>query len=340
MKAMVYTQTGDPDVLRLVERSIPSPGPGEVRIRVAFSAVNPTDTKSRAGSAPGQPTPFPQVPNQDGSGVIDAVGADVDPARIGQRVWVWESAYQRPEGTAQQFTTVTAAQAVPLPDDVALRCGAQIGIPFMTAHRALTCGENVPDQLSPGSLSERSVLIAGGAGSVGNAAIQLARWAGARVITTVSSPLKAQSARAAGADVIVDYRAEDAVAAVRAAAPDGVDVIVEVAPRANAELDIAVVAAHATVAVYADDGQLSLPVRALMMPNACWQFILVYTEPAAAKSQGLRDISAALRAGAIRFGIEAGLPAHEFELSDTASAHQAVADGIVGRAVIKLAEPS
>ncbi len=233
MQAIVYSQTGGPEVLRLVERSVPEPGPGEVRVRVHVSGVNPTDWKARRGSRPGRSAPFPEVvPNQDGSGMVDAVGPGVTWLAPGQPVWLWESAWRRQGGTAQEYVVLPERQAVPLPPDASFELGASLGIPALTAHRCLTVLEGAPDRLAPGTLAGRTVLAAGGAGAVGNAAIQLARWAGATVLTTVSSPEKAELARAAGAQHVVDYCTEDAAAAIRAAAPGGVDIVVEVAPAA------------------------------------------------------------------------------------------------------------
>lgn len=337
MRAIGYSVTGSPDVLSLVERPVAEPGPGEVRVRVARSGVNPTDWKSRAGSGDGRPAPFPvTVPGHDGAGTVDAVGHGVDAHRVGQRVWIWEAAFQRADGTAQELTVVPAHQAVPLPDGAGFDLGASLGIPFLTAHRALTVNEDGPAELGPGTLQGRVVLIAGGAGAVGNAAIQLARWSDATVVTTVSSPAKAQLARAAGADHVVDYRTQDVAAVVRGIAPGGVDTIAEVAPGTNAALDVAVVARHGVVAVYADDGggELVLPVRALMRPNARWQFVLVYTEPHQAKARGVAAVSAALAGGALRVGPDAGLPLHHFPLTATAAAHTAVQDAVVGKVLI------
>jgi NADPH2:quinone reductase len=180
------------------------------------------------------------------------------------------------------------------------------------------------------------VLVAGGAGAVGNAAIQLARWAGATVVTTVSSAEKADLARAAGADVVVNYRTGDAAAAIRHAAPDGVDIVVEVAPGANRALNEAVVSTAGTIAVYASDGpgDLALPVFPLMVKNAGYQFLLVYTVPAAAKAHAVDDVSAAVAAGALRVGEDAGLPLHHFPLDQAAAAHAAVEAGVVGKVLI------
>ena len=333
MRAITYTRAGGPDVLALSERPTPEPAPGEVRVRLAFSGVNPTDWKSRSTAQPG---PNGQVPGQDGAGTIDAVGEGVDPTRIGERVWVWEAAWQRPCGTSAEYTVVPTRQAPPLGPDVSFELGASLGIPFLTAHRCLTVAESLPDRLSPGSLTGHTVLVQGGAGAVGNAAIQLARWAGATVVATVSSPRKAELATRAGAAYVLDYRQQDVVGEVRKIAPPGVDAIVEVSAATNAAIDAQVIAMHGAVAMYADDGgaEVTIPVRAQMVPNARWQFVLVYTEPSRAKDHAVEDVQAAVRAGAIRVGEVAGLPLHVHSLAETAVAHQAVQDGAVGKVLI------
>jgi len=316
---------------------VPQPGPGEVRIRVQVSGVNPTDWKARRGAGPGQPPAFPEVvPNQDGAGTVDAVGPGVASTRMGERVWLWEAAWQRADGTAQEYVVLPERQAVPLPDDASFDLGASLGIPALTAHRCLTVSGAGRERLAPGTLDGRVVLVAGGAGAVGNAAIQLARWAGATVVTTVSSAEKADLARAAGADVVVNYRTGDAAAAIRHAAPDGVDIVVEVAPGANRALNEAVVSTAGTIAVYASDGpgDLALPVFPLMVKNAGYQFLLVYTVPAAAKAHAVDDVSAAVAAGALRVGEDAGLPLHHFPLDQAAAAHAAVEAGVVGKVLI------
>jgi NADPH2:quinone reductase len=332
VRAIVYTENGGPEVLELVDRPVPEPAPGEVRVRVAVSGVNPTDWKSRSATPPPDGG---QVPHHDGAGVVDAVGNGVDPVLVGERVWLWEAAYRRPGGTAATYTTVPARQAVLLPAGAAFELGASLGVPFLTAHRCLTVGEAMPDRLDPGALTGRTVLVQGGAGAVGNAAIQLGRWADATVIATVSSPAKAQLAAAAGASHVIDYRTQDVATEVRKIAPDGVDAIVEVSA-ANTPTDIAVIGMHGCVAVYADSGggELTLPVRALMVPNARWQFVLLYTEPAAAKAAAVEDVNAAVVDGAVRIGPDAGLPLHRYPLAETALAHAAVQDGVVGKVLV------
>jgi NADPH2:quinone reductase len=328
---VVYSEAGGPEVLRLVDRPVPEPDPGEVRVSVAVSGVNPTDWKARRSNLR-----FPEVvPNQDGAGTIDAVGEGVDPSRVGERVWLWEAAWQRAEGTAQEYIVLPEHQAVRLPDGVSFDVGASLGIPALTAHRCLTVSELGPRSLAPGELEERTVLVAGGAGAVGHAAIQLAHWAGARVIATVSGDEKASLARAAGADHVVDYSSGGAAEEIRRVSPDGVDVVVEVAAGANAELDVAVLGPNGTVATYAG-GELSLSVSALTSRNIRYQFVLVYTVSPAVKAQAVADVTAAAAEGALPVGESAGLPLHRFPLERTADAHAAVEEGAVGKVLIDL----
>ena len=337
MRAVVYSETGGPEVLRLVERPVPEPGPGEVRVAVRVSGVNPTDWKARRGSSSGGQLAFPEVvPNQDGAGTIDAVGTGVAADRVGERVWLWEAAWERAEGTAQEFVVLPASQAARLPDGLSFDVGASLGIPALTAHRCLTVSDLGPRRLEPGVLAGQTVLVAGGAGAVGHAAIQLARWAGARVISTVSSDQKAGLARAAGADHVVNYRSSDSRKEILALAPDGVDMVVEVAAAANAGLDEAVLAANGVVAAYAADSpdDLALDVHELMYRNVRYQFVLVYTIPETAKAQAVSDVTFAASEGALAVGEDAGLPLHRFPLEQTADAHAAAEAGAVGKVLI------
>jgi len=336
MRAVAYAQTGESDVLHLVDRPMPEPGDGEVRVRVSVSGVNPTDWKARRGGVAGELVDPAAVPNQDGAGTVDAVGEGVDPARVGQRVWLWEAAWQRVNGTAQEYVVLPARQAVPLADGASFDVGASLGIPALTAHICLTSSEFGPRRLKPNALAAQTVLVAGGAGAVGHAAIQLAHWAGARVIATVSGDEKAELARAAGADHIVNYRTPIAADEILRIAPDGVDVIVEVAAGANAALDAAVLAANGTVTSYATDGgsQLEISVGDLMGRNVRYQFVLVYTVPPSVKDAAVADVVAAAADGALEVGASAGLPVHRFPLAQTAAAHDAVEGGAVGKVLI------
>ncbi|MGN6252734.1 MAG: NADPH:quinone reductase [Marmoricola sp.] len=337
MRAISYSRTGDPDVLTLEDRPLPEPGPGEVRVEIHRSGVNPTDWKSRRGTSPGAVVEPAQVPNQDGAGVVDAVGEGVQASLRGLRVWIWEAAHGRPAGgTAQDYAVVPASRVVLLPDTASFDLGASLGVPFLTAHRCLTVTEDGPSRLGPGRMTGRTVLVAGGAGAVGNAAIQLARWSDATVITTVSSPEKATLARLAGADHVIDYHTDDVVEVVRGIAPHGVDTIVEVAPVANAPIDARVLAQGGSIAAYAGvpGDEVALPVRELMALNARFQFVLLYTAPDSWRRGALDDLSVAVLDRAVRVGSEAGLPLHHFTLEDAARAHAAVEDGAVGKVLI------
>jgi NADPH2:quinone reductase len=342
MRAVTYTHSGDPSVLELVERPVPEPQAGEVRIRVFVSGVNPTDWKSRTGAygrAPVEPT----VPNHDGAGVIDAVGPRVDRFEVGERVWVTLAGDGRPaSGTAQEYTVVPAERAFRLPAAADFDLGASVGIPAVTAHRALTVAETGPTRLHPGALSGRTVLVAGGAGAVGNAAIQLARWAGATVIATVSSDPKAALASAAGAHHVVNYTDGSPAEQIRGVSPDGVDLVVEVAAGANAALDFAVLTPRGTIAIYANDGDapLELDVRGNMGLNARYQFILLYTMGWERIDSAAEDINRAIGDGALNVGEQSGLPLHHFALEDTAAAHQAVESHATGKVLISVGDES
>jgi len=340
MRSVVYSRTGDPSVLRLVDRDVADPQPGEVRVRIAVSGVNPTDWKSRLGSGDGAAPPFPEVtPNQDGAGVVDAVGEGVTDLATGDRVWVFLAGHERPTGTAQEYTNLPADRVVRLPAGTSFDIGASLGVPAMTAHRALTVSEDGPERLHAGALVGKVVLVAGGAGAVGHAAIQLARWAGATVITTVSGPAKAALTTAAGAHHVVNYRDEDAAAAITKVAPDGVDLVIEVAVAANYRLNIDVVRPRASIAIYANDGggDVKLDVRQNMIKNLRYQFVLLYTVGDAALTAAVEDITSALIDRALPVGEDAGLPLHRFPLASTADAHQAVQDGEVGKVLIDIA---
>jgi NADPH:quinone reductase len=336
MRAVTYASAGDTSVLRVVERPMAEPGEGEVRIRVIVSGVNPTDWKSRSGvfgGAVGEPT----VPNHDGAGVVDAVGPGVTGIAPGDRVWVTLAADGRPaSGTAQEFTVVPAERAFPLPDGADFELGASVGIPGVTAHRALTVAEDGPARLRPGALRDTAVLVAGGAGAVGNAAIQLAVWAGGTVIATVSSEAKAELAGRAGAHHVVNYRDGDAADQIRRVAPAGFDMVVEVAAGANAELDQSVVKPRGTVAIYANDGGIPFApdVRTNMGLNLRYQFVLLYTVGWPRIADAAADLNLAIEGGAFRIGDQAGLPVHRFALDDTAAAHDAVEGAAVGKVLI------
>ena len=337
MKAIVYEATGPSSVLKLQDKPLTAPGAGEVRVRLVVSGVNPTDWKSRSGSG-SKSLAAPKVPNQDGAGVIDQVGPGVNGLNEGDRVWLWDVAWGGNEGTAQEYVVVPARKVVALPEAESFDTGASLGIPALTAHRALTSNEDGPATLFPGALAGRTVLVTGGAGAVGHAAIQLARWAGAAIITTVSGDRKAELARRAGADVVINYRTDDVVRAVREAAPDGVDTIVDVNAPANIETDLQVLKPGGTVAVYAaNPGEsLNVPIRESMTKNVRYQFILTYTVTDEQKQHAVTAVADALAAGALRVGDDHGLPLTRFPLEQTAAAHDAVEQETIGKVLIDI----
>jgi NADPH2:quinone reductase len=319
MRAAIYDRHGPAtQVLRVVDIEGPEPGPGEVRVKIECSGVNPTDWKARGGVTP-RPMGGFQIPHHDGAGVIDAVGEGVDPGRIGQREWIYLAAAGRQWGTAAEWTVVPANQAVPLPDGVSAELGASLGVPAMTAHRCL---------FADGPIDGRTILVAGGAGAVGHFAIQLAKFFGARVVTTVSSQEKAELAKNAGADLVVNYR--ESSAADEISSFGRVDRVIEVALGANLQLDLAVISPGGVIVTYAADGNdPMLPVRAFMSANLVLRFVLLYGFPTEALKQAAKEITAALTAGALT-----ELPLHKFSLEDNAAAHDAVEHGAVGKVLV------
>ena len=340
MRAMTYRETGPSSVLKAVERDVEDPGPGEVRVRLVRAGVNPTDWKFRSGGMPGGMAYDEITPGQDGAGIVDAVGAGVEDVQVGDRVWLVLAQHGRPHGTSAEYTVQPASRVVPLPDAASYDLGASVGVPAVTAHRALTSAEGGPSRLGPGALDGKIVLVAGGAGAVGNAAIQLARWAGATVVTTVSSEEKAVLARAAGAHHVVNYRDSDAAKEILAVASDGVDIAVEVAPAQNIGLDLEVVRVHGLVSIYANNGgdELTMPLRGAFGKNLRFQFLILYTLHDDLVRAATEDVTAAIEAGALRVGEDAGLPLHHFLLADLAAAHDTVEGGAVGKVLLDVAD--
>jgi NADPH:quinone reductase len=333
-RAFGYPEAGGPEVLREVRRPHQPPGPGEVRVEVARSGINPTDVKARRGPLR-MPVPEGrvQVPHHDASGTVVEVGAGVTGLRTGQRVWTHLAAYRTLDGTAAESVTLPAERVAPLPDNASHELGAALGVPFLTAHRLLTLGEHDPDELSAGALAGRSVLVTGGAGAVGNAAIQLASWAGATVLSTVSSAEKAALATAAGARHVINYRDEDVAARVREVVPDGVDTVVEVAPAVNAPASLAAVATGGAWAIYANDGgpELALTVQQLMWLNLQIGFVILYSARPCELAAGVRATNRAVAEGAVGVGPERGIPVHAYPLAEIAAAHTAVESAVVGK---------
>jgi len=327
MRAAVYSRTGPArDVLSLTDRPRPDPAPGEVRVRIAWSGVNPSDVKSRAG-ARSKVLPFSEiVPHSDGAGVIDAVGEGVASERIGERVWLWNAAWGRAHGTAAEWITLPSAQAVRLPDNVALDVGATLGIPALTALHALSVD---------GGVNGKRVLVAGGAGAVGHYAVQMARLLGAhQVIATVSSEDKATLARDAGAHVTIDYRRED-VAERFSQVTDGkgVDRIVEVDFAANVASDFALIAPEGQIVVYgSSDPEIPVPFVPAILKNIRVSFFIVYHLSSADRALAMRHLHEWLATDALKHNIAMRLP-----LEHIAQAHEAVESGrVIGNVVLDL----
>jgi NADPH2:quinone reductase len=322
MLAARYATTGaDAGALEIVELPQPQAGPGEVLVRIAVAGVNPSDWKSRRRGGTTAGHEF-VVPGQDGAGEIVDVGPGVDRSRIGERVWLFEGQWQRAHGTAAQWIAIDASRAVQLPDDVSFDQAAGLGIPAMTAHRCLH---------ADGSIAGTAVLVHGGAGAVGHAAIELARQAGARVASTVSSEEKGRLAADAGAGLVVNYRTEDVVDSIRAWAPEGVSRVVDVDVAANLGVDAGVVAPNGAIASYLVRPDPVTLGRELMVNNAVLRFVLVYSMPEEAKLAAVADIDEALRTGVLT-----PLPATRFPLAEIAAAHDAVEAGAVGKVLVDL----
>ena len=331
MRAAVYEETGPAAVLRIVERETPPPGAGEVRVRIALSGVNPTDTGTRAGRGVPDGVAPPRVPNQDGAGLVDAVGDGVTGLEPGDRVWVWDAGYGRVNGTAQEYLVLPRRQVVRMNEEVPFEVGAALGIPALTAHRCLTLSADGPARLAPGALDGRTVLVAGGAGAVGNAAIQLAKWAGATVLTTVSSKEKADLAAAAGADEVINYREEDVVARAKDYRPE---IVVEV-DTANLRTDLSVIAPGGHIGLYVP-GEVVVPSFQAMVKNVSLDFVLTYTTTIGQKDNAVEAVAEAVNAGAFRVGEAAGLPILRFPFERIADAHEAVEQHAVGKVVVEV----
>ena len=327
MRAIAYTQTGAAaDVLKVVDLPTPEPAAGEVRVRLRWSGVNPSDVKSRAGLRSKVPA-FPQiVPHSDGSGEIDAVGAGVSASRIGERVWMWNGQWQRAHGTAAQFIVLPAAQAVPLPAGVSGEAGACLGIPALTALHAVLTGRGVAGQ---------RVLVAGGAGAVGHYAVQFARKLGAaQVVATVSSDAKAEVARTAGADHTIDYKREDvAVRALALTSGSGFDRIIEVDAAANLATDLSMLAPGGEVVVYGSGApEIALPFFPAIVKNATLRCFIVYNLAQPQRERAIATLTALLARGELQHNVAERLP-----LADCARAHQLVESGkVIGNVVLRI----
>jgi NADPH:quinone reductase len=323
MHAAWYERPGPAAVvLNLGEMAAPEPGRGEVRVRVAISGVNPGDTKKRADWL-GYGMPFPRiVPHSDGSGLIDAIGEGVDPARVGQRVWVYGAQSYRPFGTAAQLSVVPAEQAVELPDEVSDEMGACLGIPGITAHRAV---------FGDGPVNGKTILVQGVLGAAGSMAAQLARWGGATVIGTVTRTSDLDQVDPTLAHPVALDGAQPAQA-IRAHAPDGVQRIIEVAFSDNADLDAAVAAADGVIAAYGTRrDRPDFPFWPMLFANLTIRLLGSDDFPEAAKRQAADDLTTAAREAALSIPIADPLP-----LDHIAEAHDRVEAGVRQRILVAI----
>ena len=327
MRAAVYERTGPAgEVLTIEELPTPTPGPHEVRVKVSWSGVNPSDVKSRAGVRT-KTLPFPRiVPHSDGAGVIDQVGDGVDPGRIGEHVWVWNAAWARAYGTAAEYVVLPAPQAVPLPGGVDLAAGACLGIPALTAYHAVTVD---------GGVAGKSVLVAGGAGAVGHYAIQFAKLTGAKqVIATVSNEKKAALARAAGADVVVSYKTEDLVkSCLESTGGFGLDRIVEVDFAANVRADLAALRPEGDIIVYGSGAsEVSVPFMPAIVKHARVRFFIVYNLSHEDRMRAITDLTQLLGTNSLVHNIAVRLP-----LARIAEAHDLVEHGrVIGNVILEV----
>jgi NADPH2:quinone reductase len=314
MRAAYYEANGPArTVLHLGEVDTPEPGPGEVRVALRTSGVNPSDVKARQGR---RKIAFPRViPHSDGAGVIDRVGSGVPQSRIGERVWTWNAQWKRAFGTAAEYVTLPASLAVPLPAHTSFEAGACLGIPAMTAYHAVACAD---------AWAGSTLLISGGAGAVSHYAIQFAKARGAVVITTVSSEAKAQLARAAGADHAIDYKREDVAAGVMDLTDGaGVDAVIEMDFAANAKLLPGILHPRSQVIVYGTGAvESSIPTQFLLTNAITVKWIFVYELTADEREAAIGSISRMLQEDRLVHNV-----AQTFPLADIVSAHEAVEQG-------------
>ncbi len=323
MRAAWYEKNGAAaEVLSLGEVETPKPGPGEVRIKLKTSGVNPSDVKNRAGLT--RKIAFPRViPHSDGAGEIDMAGDGVPAARVGERVWTWNGQWKRPFGTAAEYITLPDIQAVPLPGAISFEAGACLGIPALTAWHAIDIA---------GTKSGTTLLIAGGAGAVAHYAIQFAKARDATVIATVSSPAKAKIAREAGADHTVDYKTENVGERVMALTKGGVDAVIELDLTANAGLLPAVLRPRGTLVVYGTGPQVQFPGSFCLVNNVTVKFLLVYELTADERARAVADITRMLAANRLTHNVAATFP-----LAEIVNAHETVEQGrVAGNVVIQV----
>ena len=324
MRAAYYERNGTArEVLQVGEVETPSAGPGEVRVKLAASGVNPSDVKSRQGTT--RKIAYPRViPQSDGAGVIDGVGDGVSKNRIGERVWVWNGQWKRAFGTAAEYIVLPAGQAVPLPDNTSFEAGACLGIPAMTAVHAVTLADTA---------SGSTLLVSGGAGAVSQYVIQFAKAKGARVITTISSAEKEAVAREAGADHTVNYKKENVGERVMELTDKrGVDAVIELDLAANARLIPGVLRPKGSVIVYGTTPEAVLPAAFCLVNTIRLQFFLVYELDAGERQRAVSAIDSALKAGKLFNRVAQPT----FPLANIREAHEAVEHGTLGNVIVTI----
>lgn len=325
MRAAWYADFGPAqEVIETGEMDMPVPGANDVLVKVACSGINPVDVKRRAGGR-GDMTDERVVPHFDGAGVIGAVGSSVDASRVGNRVWLYEAQWQNAFGTAAEYVCVPGDRAIPLPNGTSFAGGAALGIPALTAHRCV---------FGDGDVSGQTILVTGGAGAVGNYAVQFARLGGATVITTVSSDEKAQLTREAGADHIINYRNQNVAETINDITDgNGVDRIVEVEFGGNLETSIAVLKTRGVIATYASDAikEPTVPFYQLIYKNIVVRHELVFIMSEEAKQLAVSDISRWMAAGDVKHHLGPMFP-----LEEAVRAHEAVENGAYGKVYLEI----
>lgn len=327
MKAAWFERYGPArDVLKVGELPAPEPGPGEVRVRVHASGINPSDVKRRSGIR--EHAGYPKIiPHSDGAGVIDALGPGIEGWKVGDRVWIHTAQRDRPFGTAAEHVALPTRLVVALPDNTDFVTGAGLGVPAMTAHVCL---------FSDGPIRGQDVLITGGAGAVGSYAVQLAKLGGARVLATVSTPEKAAIARAFGADHVINYREEDVAARILdATGGRGVDRVVEVDVGANIAVADRVLSRNGVIAAYSTTSSPAptLPVQSLMFRSVTIRLVAMQTIPMPIKVAAAAEIRDWCAAGRLRHPRSHALP-----LERIAEAHELVESGrVIGKVVLAIA---
>ena len=321
MQAAFYVKQGSArEVLQVGEQPTPEPGPGEVRVHLKTSAVNPSDWKSRSGRTAPMSAPL-IIPHSDGAGDIERVGPGVA-NRVGERVWIWNGQWRRPHGTAAEYIVLPSAQAVLLPERVGYAEGACFGIPALTAVQAVRLAE-----LSPAS----TVVIVGGAGSVAHYAIQFAKMRGARVITTVSGPEKAAHALRAGADEVINYRTENVGQRVKTLTNGlGVDAIIELDLSTNGKDYPNILRPHATVVVYGmSSNESTLPTLWLMRNSITLRLFLVHDLSTADRDACLAELNGVLQSNRLIHTVGRRLPLRDVALGHELSERGEVLGNIV-----------